>query len=141
MLSKSFRLITCELDETAVDMVPVVESTKMEEKLEREARAAVTVAQEALDNLSVSFLSARSGKSEEMQQSEVMVMAQAKYDVAAAAWEERADRLDKKKRETGIMADKTLVEVRELVQQVSIAFPPQVFNVVMPRLRASAPPT
>jgi len=97
---------------------------------------AVTVAQEALDNLSVSFLSTRSGKSEEMQQSEVMVMAQAKYDVAAAAWEERADRLDKKKRETGIMADKTLVEVRELVQQVSIAFPPQVFNVVMSGVRS-----
>jgi len=38
-------------------MVPVVESTKMEEKLEREARAAVTVAQEAIDDVSVSFIS------------------------------------------------------------------------------------
>jgi len=136
VLSKSFRLITCELDETAVDMVPVVGSLELEERLEMEARVAVAGAQKAVDEVSVSFISTRSGKAEEMQVSEAMGMALAKYEAAVATWEKRVDRLDKKRREAGIMADRTLVEVRELVYQMSVAFPPQVLNVVMPGVRS-----
>ena len=66
------------------DMDPVVGSLEMEERLEREARVAVAGAQKAIDDVSVSFISTRSGKSEEMQLSEVMGMAQAKYEAAVA---------------------------------------------------------
>ena len=132
----TLRRIPGALEESAVDLVPSLQGAEMEERREGEARAEVESAERALDAFPSQGLSTRSGKEDAGASAEALLGAKARLAAAVGVWEVKADRLILARKAVEVRIDKELREVKELVQQVALAFPPPVLAVLLPGARS-----
>jgi len=96
----------------------------------------VESAERALDAFPSLGLSTRSGKEEAGASVEALLGAKARLAAAVGVWEVKADRLILARKAVEVRIDKELREVKELVQQVALAFPPPVLAVLLPGARS-----